>query len=76
MIEPQNKWGKFIHTFQNMSGEYSSDKQPQIYLALAGPSGIRAGWGIEINERFEVKRPLPSAEPPLGGQAATLQPYV
>ena len=25
-------------------------------LALAGPSGIRAGRGIEINGRFEAKR--------------------
>ena len=40
-----------------------------ISLALAGPSGIRAGWGIEINGRFDAKRP-----PPLGGRAAKLTP--
>ena len=43
-------------------------------LALAGPSGIRAGWGIEINGRFEAERPPPSAGPPSGGRAATLTP--
>ena len=35
------------------------------YLALAGPSGIRAGWGIEINGKFEVESPPASAGPPL-----------
>ena len=46
------------------------------YLALAGPSGISAVWGIEINGRFEAERPLAlaSAGPHSGGQAATLTP--
>ena len=43
---------------------------------LAGPSGIRVGWVIEINGRFEAERPPASAGPPLGGQAATSVPYV
>ena len=37
---------------------------PLSYLALAGPSGIRAGWGIEINGRFEAESPPASARPP------------
>ena len=37
------------------------------YLALAGPSDIHAGWGIETNGRFMGERPLASAGPPLGG---------
>ena len=41
-------------------------------LALAGPSGIRAGWGIEINGIFEAKRPPISAGPPSGGRTATM----
>ena len=45
------------------------------YPALAGPSGIRAGWGIEINGRFEAERPLTSAGPLSGGRAATLTPF-
>ena len=44
------------------------------YLALAGPSGIRTGWCIEIKSSFEVERPPPSAGPPSGGRAATLTP--
>ena len=35
-----------------------------------------AGWSIEINAKFEVKRPLASAEPPSGGRPATFVPYV
>ena len=44
-------------------------------LALAGPSGIRAGWGIETNGRFEAERPPTLAGPPSGGRAATLTPF-
>ena len=40
--------------------------------ALAGPSGIRAGWGIEINDRFEAERSPSSAVASSGGRAATL----
>ena len=40
-------------------------------MALAGLSGIRAGWGIETNGRFEAERPTALARPPLGGRAAT-----
>ena len=43
-------------------------------LALAGPSGIRAGWGIEINGRYEAKRLPVSAGLPSGGQAAFMIP--
>ena len=42
---------------------------------MAGPSGIRAGWAIEFNDRFEAERPPASAEPPLGGRAASSVPY-
>ena len=45
-----------------------------MYLALAGPSGIRARWGIKINGRFEAEMPLTLAGPPSGGRAATLTP--
>ena len=45
-------------------------------LALAGASGIRAGWGIEINGRFEAERPQSSIEPPSGGRVANFVPYV
>ena len=41
---------------------------------LAGPSGIRVGWGIETNCRFEAKRPPTSVGPPSGGRAAFLSP--
>ena len=34
-------------------------------------SGIRAGWGIEINGRFEAERPPASAGPPSEGRTAT-----
>ena len=44
------------------------------YLALAGQFGIRAGWGIEINGRFEAEKPSASVGPPSGGRAATLIP--
>ena len=44
------------------------------YPIFAGPSGIRAGWGIEINGRFEAERPPALAGPPLGGQTGTLTP--
>ena len=37
------------------------------HLALAGPSGICAGLGIEINGKFKAERPPASAGPPLGG---------
>ena len=45
-------------------------------LALAGPSGIRAGWGIETNGRLVAERPPASAWAPLGVRAATLTPFV
>ena len=41
---------------------------------LAGPSGFRAGWVIEINGRFYAKRPPTSVGPPSGGQAAFQTP--
>ena len=41
---------------------------------LAGPSGIRVGWGIETNGRFEAERPPTSVGPPSGGRAAFLSP--
>ena len=44
------------------------------YLALAGLSGIRAEWSIEINGRFEAERLSASTGPPSGGRAATLTP--
>ena len=42
--------------------------------AFAGLSGIRAGWGIEINGRFEAERLPVSAGPPSAGRAATVTP--
>ena len=45
-------------------------------LAFAGPSGIRAGWGIETNGKFEAERPPASIGPPSGGRAVTFVPYV
>ena len=41
---------------------------------MAGPSGICAGWAIEINGRFEADRPQVSAGPPSGGRAAFQTP--
>ena len=41
---------------------------------LAGPSGIRVGWGIETNGRFEAEKPPTSIGPPSGGLAAFLSP--
>ena len=41
---------------------------------LAGPSGIRAGWGIETKGRFEAERPPTSVGPPSGGRAAFQTP--
>ena len=41
--------------------------RPNTSQALAGPSGIRARWGIETNGRFEAEKTLASAGPPLGG---------
>ena len=43
---------------------------------MNGPSGIRVGWGIEINGRFEAERLPTSVGQPSGGQAATFVPYV
>ena len=43
-------------------------------LVLAGPSGIRVRWGIEINGRFAAERPPSLAGPHSGGWAATLTP--
>ena len=50
----------------------------QLYFPglLAGPSGIRVGWGIETNGRFEAERLSTSVGPPSGGRAATFVPYV
>ena len=45
------------------------------YMAFAGPSGIRAGWGIEISGRFEAARPPASVGLPLGGRAAAFILY-
>ena len=47
-----------------------------LYLPglLAGPSGIRVGWGIEMHGRFEAERPPTSVGPPSGGRAAFLTP--
>ena len=41
---------------------------------LEGPSGIRVGWGIETNGRFEAERLPTSVGPPSGGRAAFLSP--
>ena len=41
---------------------------------LAGPSGIRLGWGIETKGRFEAERPPTSVGPPSGGRAAFWSP--
>ena len=43
-------------------------------LTLAGLSGIHAGWGTEINGRFEAKRSPALAGLPSAGWAATLTP--
>ena len=48
--------------------------QTNTYLAFAGSSDIRVGWGIEVNGRFEAERPPASAGPPSDGRAATLTP--
>ena len=42
--------------------------------AFTGPSGIRAGWGIETNGRFDAEKLPALAMPPSGGRAATLTP--
>ena len=36
----------------------------QVPGFLTGPSGIRTGWGIKVNDKFEVEWPLPSAGSP------------
>ena len=56
----------------------SSYTQFIIYFPglLAGPSGIRVGWGIETNGRFETERPPTSVGPPSGGRTASSVPYV
>ena len=36
--------------------------------------GIRVGWGIETNGRFEAERPPTSVGPPSGGRAALFSP--
>ena len=56
--------------------EDESNAIPGIPGLLAGPSGIRLGWGIEINGRFEPERPPTSVGPPSGGRTATFVPYV
>ena len=43
-------------------------------MAFAGPSGLRAEWGVEINDRFDAERPPASTGPPSGGQTTTLKP--
>ena len=43
-------------------------------LALAGLYGIHAGWGIEINGRFEAERPPALAGSASDGRAAILTP--
>ena len=58
---------------------YSESEQISVtgvrtFLALAGPAGIRVGWSIVINGRFEAERPPTSAGRPWGGRAATLIP--
>ena len=55
----------------------SGGRQRQISLfgLMAGPSGIRAGWAIEFNGRFEAERPPSSAGPPSAGRAASSIPY-
>ena len=40
-----------------------------FYLALAGPSGIRAGWGIKISGRLEAESPPVTAGPLSAGRA-------
>ena len=42
----------------------------------AGPFGIRVGWGIETNGRFEAERLPTSVGPPSGERAAPFVPYV
>ena len=42
---------------------------------IAGPSGIRAGWVIEINGRFEAKRPPALAGFGFVKLLASLDPY-
>ena len=41
---------------------------------FAGPSGIRVGWGIEINDRFQTEMPPASVGLPSGGWAVFLTP--
>ncbi len=56
----------------HMAEQKRDDQLEHTYIA--GLSGIRAGWGIEINGRFEAERPPASAGPPSGGRAATMTP--
>ena len=44
-------------------------------MALAGPSGIRAGQVSNINGRLKAERPPASAGPTSAGRAATLTPF-
>ena len=43
---------------------------------LAGPSGIRVGWAIETNGRFDAERPPTSVGPTSGGRTASSVHFV
>ena len=60
----------WFQVFQSITNNMNTFTSP----ALDGPSGIRAGWGIKINSRFEAERPPALAGPLSGWQAATLIP--
>ena len=63
--------------FENADEEaVTMSKRRYIYFPglLARLSGIRVGWGIETNGRFEAERPPSSVGPPSGERAAFLSP--
>ena len=47
-------------------------KKKSYFPGFCWPSGLRVGWGIEINGRFEAERPPTSAGPPSDERAAFL----
>ena len=72
----QSEERRWLHTFlwNRITDLVFSTIYGYSYLAFAGPSDIRVGWGIEINGRFEVERLPASAGPPSAGRAAFLTP--